>query len=1118
MQIEAAKSLVKETLQNSFNKERFVYLIKNILHQFEEKKFSSKGNSIFDDFSDSIKLVECVGMYTDTKGKLIEILIIHLKKEGLLERSRTKLRNFVAKFLKNSRDGISKDAALVAFVSPNSDNWRFSLVKMDYKFNDEYKVEEVFTPARRHSFLVGKNENSHTAQSRLLPILLKGEINPTLKELEEIFNVERVTKEFFEQYRNLFLRVISSLDEITKKNPVVKIEFEIKKVKTHDFAKKLLGQIVFLYFLQKKGWFGVNKNDKWGSGSKQFLRELFQKNHVSYNNFFNDVLEPLFYQALRLERTRDYYGQFNCRIPFLNGGLFDPFNGYDWQNIDVLLPNELFSNDLKTKEGDLGDGILDIFDRYNFTVKEDEPLEKEVAVDPEMLGKVFENLLEIKNRKSKGTYYTPREIVHYMCQESLVNYLDIELKGKVCKKDIETLIKFGDSVVEHDLRVFTKGRETERYTFKLPESVRLHAKQIDEKLSSIRICDPAVGSGAFPVGMMNEIIRIRNTLSAYIQEHKKRTQYHFKRHAIQNCLYGVDIDQSAVEITKLRLWLTLIVDEEDRETIQPLPNLDYKIVQGNSLLCLEKEKDLFTLSLFNKLEKFKLLFFDEKNAREKQKYRSQINELINHITNGHENFDFKIYFSEVFHEKGGFDIVIANPPYVKEYIDKSVFDGLRNSPYYQGKMDLWYLFASKAIDITKKLGIVSFIAQNNWITSHGASKMRKKIISEAQILSLIDFGNFKIFEAGIQTMIMTFKKSLDLNLYTFDYRRLCGNSPELKDVISILNKDVNPKLEYINSVIKRDEFLNKTLTFNKSNIDQMLEKISSCTNFYLDPKKEVAQGIVCPQDCINKSSKKIIGSQYKIGDGIFVLSNAELKALNLSKKELLLVKPYYTTKELKKWCVDKENQRWIIYTDSSFKNNKKIEDYPNIKRHLDKFIKIITSDNKPYGLHRARDEYFFQGEKIIVARKCSRPNFTYVDIDCYVSATFYVIKTERIDQKYLLGILNSKLITFWLKHKGKMQGTNFQIDKEPILSIPLLQVGQNFQTLISKIVDKILIIKKSIDYLENAIKQSNVSQYEMQIDQLIYNLYGLNEEEIRVIESSIDQEHFNGATAVQQLA
>lgn len=1100
MQKTTAQKLVQETLQSSFDKERFVYLVKNILNHVEAAPFTYKGNFIFDDFADSIRLVERVGKYKSPDEKLIDILIVHLQKETSLERARTKQRNFVAKYLKGSRGGVLKDAALVAFVAPNGADWRFSLVKMEYKFNERGKVEEEFTPARRYSFLVGQNENSHTAQSRLLPVLINDEVNPRLEELEEVFSVERVTKEFFEKYRDLFLRLKEALDEVVKKDAKVKADFKEKNIDTADFCKKLLGQIVFLYFLQKKGWFGVKRGEEWGSGSKHFLRELFDQKHDDYKNFFNDILEPLFYEALRLERSGDYYSRFNCRIPFLNGGLFDPLGDYDWWKTDILLPDELFSNNRKTKEGDIGDGILDIFDRYNFTVKEDEPLDKEVAVDPEMLGKVFENLLEVKDRKSKGTYYTPRDIVHYMCQESLANYLATELEGKASKEDIETLIKYGETVVEHDSRVASEGRETERYSFKLPQSVRNHAKLIDEKLASIRVCDPAVGSGAFPVGMMNEIIRTRNALTPYIGKDGERTPYHFKREAIQNCLYGVDIDPGAVEIAKLRLWLSLVVDEEERDNIQPLPNLDYKIVQGNSLLSVEK--NLFNAALFSKLEELKPLYFNETSASKKQEYRKQIDELISQITNGHKDFDFEVYFSEVFHKKKGFDVMIANPPYVKEYVNRAAFDGHRESPYYQGKMDLWYMFACKGIDVLKHEGVLTFIAQNNWVTSYGASKMRNKVIQDTQILSLIDFGAFKIFEAGIQTMVMIFKKSTGSENYIFDYRRLLGNDLEIDDVVALLNKEASSKTEYLTPKIQRGQFINKLLTFSASGIQSILEKISEKSDFSLDPKKEVAQGIVCPQDYLNKAGQQVLGEEFKISEGIFTLSTRELKALQLFNAELQLIKPFYTTDELNKWKANPHNQKWVIYTDSRFKHKKKAESYPNIKKHLDRFKKVITSDNKPYGLHRARDESFFKGEKIIAVRKCARPTFTYVDFDSYVSATFYVIRTGRINQKYLVGVLNSRLIEFWLRHKGKMQGTNYQIDKEPLVNLPLIKASENTQKAIADVVDKILAITKDNDCLENPTKQVKVREYEKQIDQLVYKLYGLTAEEIKIVENS----------------
>jgi len=401
MDRKVARNIIINTFENSFNKERFILFLKNLLKKFEEKTFVYQGNYIPDAFEQYISSLERIGKYTDNKNE-IDLLIVQLKRETSLERARTMQRNFIAWYLKGSRSGKLKDAALVAFVSPdNNEDWRFSLVKLDYRFEEatsgRIKVKEEFTPAKRWSFLVGKNEKSHTAQSRLLPILEKDDF-PTLEDLEKVFDVEVVTKEFFEKYRDLFIRTKLQLDEIVKNNPKVQQEFQNKNINTVDFAKKLLGQIVFLYFLQKKGWFGVEKEKRWGTGPKDFIRRLFNKEFGGYENFYNDILEPLFYEALRTDRSADdhYYSRFNCKIPFLNGGLFDPQNNFDWVDIDILLPNELFSNTNKTKEGDIGDGILDVFDRYNFTVNEEEPLEKEVALDPELLGKIYEKLNAIR--------------------------------------------------------------------------------------------------------------------------------------------------------------------------------------------------------------------------------------------------------------------------------------------------------------------------------------------------------------------------------------------------------------------------------------------------------------------------------------------------------------------------------------------------------------------------------------------------------------------------------------------------------------------------------------------------------------------------------------------------
>ncbi len=784
MNEEQAKQIIRETFEQPFDKSRFVSFSKNLLNQIESSTFSYHGSYIPDAYRPYISVFERVGKFNDGENR-IDVLIVKLAKDISFERARTRQRNFIAGYLQGKYGSSNKkDAALVAFISQNDADWRFSLVRMDYRFEEtatgKTKIEEEFTPARRWSFLVGVNEKSHTAQSQLVDMLADDEKSPNLSELEKAFNIETVTKEFFLQYRDLFIRTKEALDKTLNSSPKIQDDFKNKHVNTVDFAKKLLGQIVFLYFLQKKGWFGVERDADWGTGSKQFLRELFEKKHGDYANFFNEILEPLFYQALRVgeERKQDdyYYSRFNCKIPFLNGGLFDPIGNYDWVHTDILLPDSLFSNHNKNREGDIGNGILDILDRYNFTVKEDEPMEKEVAIDPELLGKAYEKFNAIrpdnfneyrkalksgkkgdesKFNKQYGVYYTPREIVHYMCQQSLINYLATETEGKISKDDIEILIHFGEQVTENEERVLKTGKETATYSYKLPENIRNNAAIIDRKLEDINICDPAVGSGAFPVGMMGEIVKARNILTPFVKRNK-RTPYEFKRRCIEHSIYGVDIDPGAVEIAKLRLWLSLIVDEDDIKNIQPLPNLDYKIVCGNSLLGVEK--DVFNSTLFQELERLKPLYFDETNPTRKQGLKKEIDGLISQITNGHKEFDFEVYFSEVFHRKNGFDVVIANPPYVRaDNPDfKNQREAIMNSGQYKTLYERWDLFVpfiERGLNLLGKYGFLCYITSNALLTSKFAFRILEYIQTYYSVQFIDYFDDAWVFEAGVVPVV-----------------------------------------------------------------------------------------------------------------------------------------------------------------------------------------------------------------------------------------------------------------------------------------------------------------------------------------------------------------------------
>lgn len=774
-----AKELIINTLEGTFNKENFKTFLKNLLKVYsEEATFHNKGNFIPDAYKNYVSSLERVGKYT-YDNKEIDLLIVTLKKETSLERARTLQRNFIAWYLKGSRGGKLKDAALVAFVSANTDDWRFSFIKIDYRIevnNSKAQSIEELSPARRWSFIVGKNEKSHTAQSMFLPFLIDDSRKPTIEDLEKAFNVEIVTDEFFEKYRDLFIKTKLELDNVAKNDNNIEDEFKEKNINTVDFAKKLLGQIIFLYFLQKKGWFGVEKDQTWGTGKKDFIRKLFNKEFVNYNNFFNDILEPLFYEALTTDRSNadHYYSRFNCKIPFLNGGLFDPINSYNWVETEILISNELFSNTNKTKEGDIGDGILDVFDRYNFTINEDEPLEKEVALDPELLGKIYEKLNainsenfdeylsilesgkksdETKFNRKNGVFYTPRDIVHYMCQQSLINYLETELVKIIphssnIKEDIELFVKLSDIAHENEETSIAKENKIKNgeiksssYNSKVPEIIRNNATEIDNLLSEIKVCDPACGSGAFPIGMMHEIVKLRKLLALYVN--KSINTYDLKRHCIENSLYGVDIDLGAVEVCKLRFWLSMVVDEEDFYSIKPLPNLDYKVVCGDSILGFPKD---YKCQKSQEIEELQKQFFSETNPKKKKELKTEIDKKLNDLLNQSHcilgfniNFDFRLFFPNIFIEKGGFDIVIGNPPYVSTK-DVNADYKKKLTHRYGFADDLYSHFYFKGIELLKESGFLCFISSKTFWTIQTKKNLRNLIL-ENKLLLLFDTAN-----------------------------------------------------------------------------------------------------------------------------------------------------------------------------------------------------------------------------------------------------------------------------------------------------------------------------------------------------------------------------------------
>jgi len=1047
-------------------------------------------------------------------------------------------RNFIAWYLNGSRGGVQKDAALAAFVSSNESDWRFSLVKMDYKFEltktGRMKVKEEFTPARRWSFLVGANENSHTAQSRLVNILADDEHSPTFAELKEAFNIETVTKEFFLKYRDLFIRTKEALEKLAKNDAKILADFAAKRVNTVDFAKKLLGQIIFLYFLQKKGWFGVSRDAGWGNGSKQFLRELFEKKHGGYNNFFNDIMEPLFYEALRIDRSHDddYYSRFNCKIPFLNGGLFDPLGNYDWVQSDICLPDGLFSNKNKTKEGDTGDGILDIFDRYNFTVKEDEPLEKEVAIDPELLGKAYEKFNAIrpdnfeeykktlksgkkgeesKFNKQYGVYYTPREIVHYICHESLINYLYTELncsqisyeklgesnldifgnelkKGQldltiehrensaILKEDIETIIHYGEQVSENEAQVERKGRETKTYSYQLPKSIRENAERIDGKLAEIAVCDPAVGSGAFPVGMMSEIVKARTVLTTFIANTENRKPYDFKRRCIEHSLYGVDIDPGAVEIAKLRLWLSLLVDEEDIKNIKPLPNLDYKIVCGNSLLGYP-----YTPLGLEKIEKLKEEFFGEVNPIQKNKLRKQIDDAIYGLFKNSEKplgykvtMDFKINFSEIFNKKGGFDVIIANPPYgaelleeQKKYLKKHhehIVERIRNTFLY---------FLGEAYNQSKKNGVVCFILPNEFLFQIYMTKARRFFLETSLVLIAINLGE-DVFEAIVPTCVICLMKRRPGNDYDIPVADL--REATLEELPKLLVTKDFPKTTS-RKVLSAP---NAIFSFN-SEISELVNRLAASFQPFETFCEDVANGICTSFDEVYIVSEKIAKE-------------------NQFEKEYL--KECIRGGQFNRFYCPTHTYEYVLYITDDFdpKSGKHIFEYlsKNKKFLIEKSIEKKQGKRDWHVLFRSRYEGLFKNPKIIF-RQTGDQIVAAIDREteyyCINSVNVGQIKPEYYEHlEYFVGLLNSRIINFYYQEVSQERGRVLaEVKPQRIRSLPINMGTPQQREQITKLVDRILAAKRV-----NAAEDT--SKLEKQIDQLIYQLYGLTKDEIRIVE------------------
>ena len=960
-------------------------------------------------------------------------------KQGSVANKRVGLRKLVKTFI-NPQWG-EFDATLVVFneiqsQSPNpvpEKYWRLSFI---------CDIKDEATAPKRYTYVFGNKELLYkTPIDRFIFLKDKG---ISFENLKKAFSVEALSDEFFDKYREQYANFIqyitgkrfvksgSKWEEKNVATPNHKFmqAFGNDEKKIRDYIKKMMGRITFLHFLQRKGWM---------CGDLNYMQNLFQ--HSSHQDDYLDaVLEPLFFGILNTkpEQREALFEKYSwdksllaewSDIPYLNGGLFERDENDEPES---KFPAEYFER------------LFNFFSEYNFTIDENDPNDAEVGVDPEMLGKIFENLLE--DNKDKGAFYTPKEIVRYMCQESLIAYL--ETNTSIAKEKIRNFVLSPEEGIA-DI--------SEKWRCSLIKA-----------LENVKICDPAIGSGAFPMGLLNELLKCREALVETSplwrlneSEKPKYNRAEIKKSIIQNNIYGVDIEKGAVDIARLRFWLSIVVDEEEAS---PLPNLDYKIMQGNSLIESYKGLDLSKLTYAKKsggpISQYSIFEDDTKQLqREVTQLLTQYyscsdhdkkTDLRNKISNtiakqlSVQNFDADIlrelrtldlagndqfflwhtWFSDVF-SKGGFDIVIGNPPYneISDKEEKSFYQ-----KYFKDVLskhyDLYIFFFKIGIDLLREKGIMTYITPHTFTWYPQFIALREYIYNKTTILEITDRIKSIFDSAVVDNSIISLQKGIFEKKSNFSFLEYIDN-----------------KLKTINNLyLNREEFNSQRFDYTGLiNIGKLNRLNNGCV----------------PLGEITKSSQ-----------GITVYAKVQGEKINYFRDTVVssYSRPCLRGKNINRY---------------SYSCNQYIE----------------------YGkwLWCPREPIYFENEKIFIRQTSDSLIGTYVkEPMCATDSIHSIIsKDTRYSLKYILGILNSSLGNYMYKLMSCETGKVFaQVKLAVLRELPIKIVSESQQIPIIKLVDKILEIKK-----ESPDKDTSIE--ETMINNLIYDIYGLSKDEIKIIEESV---------------
>lgn len=1059
------KETFKRLFQSKFNLSKWQMLLQDYFHA-DKVRVSPE---VLDEDAEDRKGYFLGSMTTQDNYELG--FFYYEMEDGSVLRRKVGLRNLIRPYL-----GYGFDAALAVFN--DGTNWRLSLI---------CDLKEDATSTKRFTYVFG-DEKAYYKTPILRFESLRTKANEFL-EIKKAFSVEALSDDFFDEYRKQYAEFVKFLTgkEYVKKGkkwveqktgePDAQYFTSFKKDDklVRDYIKKMMGRIVFLYFLQSKGWL---------AGNLHYMHDLFyDASDEVKGDFLDEVLEPMFFGLLNtkpVDRSSAplvngvgvKYIPNADEIPYLNGGLFQQEK---IDEVDSCFPAGMFQS------------LFDFFDSYNFTIDENDPNDAEVGVDPEMLGKIFENLLE--DNKDKGAFYTPKEIVRYMCQESLTAYLQTDIDDAEVKEHIANFVKTND--VEE-----LGGASSEL------------AMSIDQKLIDVKICDPAIGSGAFPMGLLRELYACRKSIEIFEEDNAAD----IKRHIIQNNIYGVDIEKGAVDIARLRFWLALIIDEKEP---MPLPNLDFKIMQGNSLLESYKGVDLDVTS--KKLKTGKdtkktrgvlSLSFEEADvqktiqdlvksyfsitdhtlrAQRRQQIDKYVKDYIKICAEGNHEvqdavdkleipndqfFLWHTYFADVF-EKGGFDIVIGNPPYVNvegiSVEDKKIYKDTFTC--FEKRADLFSLFLEMALTkLASASAVVTYIIPSI-IHSNLSYKKLRNLFLDNKWLSEVCYTGGKVFHAPtVDTTILRFCKSGNKKII-------------LKNAVDFENQQV--------SSVPSDYFslFQNLISISDQKTNDLMGKLFNHDFPRLDENFSVFQGIVT-------------------GNNPAFIFASEAEALsNGIDKELL--HPLCHGRDIERYAV-RSRERRILYLNNSVN----IETYPNTETWLAAFKDALSKRREAkngaiqwYSLQwpRVKRELDLK-EKILVQNTRNEALKTRIcavldDKSVYGSqgVNFIILNDVHVSLRYLLGILDSTLINYLFATKFLNLAIKAEYLKQLRIPIPSAAILKQLESLVSKVLE-----------LKKVNIEADTTSLEYQIDFCVYHLYGLTYDEVLIVdpETPISREEY----------